>query len=227
MSKNPGYAVEAEGMSIVAIGSFNPAIFHPQWFERMDLIRQEEASDAKVEVVHPEITVFETEWFSVQVTSDRLAVATNDPGKYLPLKDLVQGTFRLLEHSPIRAFGFNSNRHVRLESSERWAQLQEQYAPRNRWCELLEEPRLRVLIMEGRRSDCEAKRIRVQVEPSARVDGGVFVNVNEHYAVADDEVAAPGAGTVLLQRILDARWREFRAFSDKVLEDLVVEGTQG
>jgi hypothetical protein len=60
---------ELEGLTIVVVGSFNPAIFHPAWFSRCNLIRQEEADSAKVEIVHSEVAQFSGDWFSVQRTS--------------------------------------------------------------------------------------------------------------------------------------------------------------
>lgn len=45
---------EIDGSSIVVLGSFNPAIFHPLWFKINQLIRPEEADSAKLEVTHPQ-----------------------------------------------------------------------------------------------------------------------------------------------------------------------------
>src|SRR6184192_974106 len=111
---------EFRSASLVALGSFNPAIFQPQWLGATKLIRQEEADKATIEVVHPEMTVFSTEWFKIEVTSGRFAILTDDPTKHLPLRDLAIGVFRVLEHTPITAMGFNSIHHFAMGSSEEW-----------------------------------------------------------------------------------------------------------
>src|SRR3954467_6321102 len=103
-----GYKPELREASIVALGKFNPAIFQPHWYAVSKLIRPEEAEKAKIEVIHNELTVFSTEWFKVEITQERFAISTPDPTKNLPLRDLAMGTFKILEHTPINAFGFNS-----------------------------------------------------------------------------------------------------------------------
>ena len=78
-----------DGASIVALGSFNPTIFQPAWFTFHKLIREDEGNEAKIEVIHPQATVFSTPWFGLQVTPDRFYLETLDPTKWLPLRDLV------------------------------------------------------------------------------------------------------------------------------------------
>jgi hypothetical protein len=95
------------------VGSFNPSIFQPLWFSQHNLIRNEEATAAKIEIIHPNATIFRTEWLSLQVTGNNFTALTEDPTKSLPLRDLVTGTFKLLEHTPLIAFGFNRFVHVR------------------------------------------------------------------------------------------------------------------
>ena len=92
---------DRQRMSIVALGSFNPAIFHPVWFARHKLIRDAEAEESKLKVMCPEITVVESEWFALQVTAERFSLETSDPRKFLPLRDLVTATFSILEHTPV------------------------------------------------------------------------------------------------------------------------------
>jgi hypothetical protein len=90
-----------ETLAIVAMGSFNPAIFHPAWFSGQGLIRKEEFETAKIEIVHRDVCHFAVEWFSLQVTGDRFAMQTGDPAKSQSLRDLVMATFTILEHTPI------------------------------------------------------------------------------------------------------------------------------
>ncbi len=97
--------IELQGVSIVALGSFNPAIFQPAWFSSNNLIRAEEAREANIQIIQGDVAIFSTEWFSIQVTHERFSLDTRDPSKWLPMRDLVIGTFTILSHTPVRAVG--------------------------------------------------------------------------------------------------------------------------
>ena len=101
---------EAESASIVLVGSFNPAILHPQWFAKHGLIPEGEAEAAQVAVVSPSLTVVQFTWFTLQVTDKWFTATTTDPSQYRALEECVSGTFALLEFTPIVAMGLNSER---------------------------------------------------------------------------------------------------------------------
>lgn len=53
-------------MTIVLVGAFNPRIFHPSWFGKHNLLREEEvdvATTAREVVVTPDLTIFNSGWF--------------------------------------------------------------------------------------------------------------------------------------------------------------------
>src|SRR5688572_8331526 len=100
------------GPSIVLLGSFNPAIFHPEWFARHGLLREDEGK-ADLDVVSPPVASFSLDWLKVQVTGDRFIATAEDVGHSLPLRDLVIGTFTYLEHTPIRGVGLNRLMHFK------------------------------------------------------------------------------------------------------------------
>src|SRR5437899_2220983 len=100
-------AVETGGSIIVFVGSFNPAIFQPSWFVRHNLMPAGEADKADVKMIHPQVCHFETERFVVQVTGERFLAGTKPSTHWAPLRDLVLGTFFLLEHTPVTAMGLN------------------------------------------------------------------------------------------------------------------------
>ncbi len=54
-------------VSIVLVGSFNPAIFQPMWFAANELIGRADAENAEVAVVHPDITQFRARQMSFVV----------------------------------------------------------------------------------------------------------------------------------------------------------------
>jgi hypothetical protein len=71
-------SVELGGMSIVAAGAFNPAIFHPWWFADKELLAENAIEEAlgKEFVAVRELAAFTADWLSVQVTLDQLVLST-------------------------------------------------------------------------------------------------------------------------------------------------------
>ena len=111
---------EVEGISVVLVGSFNPALYHPEWFGRMGLIRDDEVKAANLEVVHNEITSQMIGSIKIQVRSNQFLATTVNAADYEPLRDLVAGTFKSLSHTPIRMLGINFDAHFRMGSVDAW-----------------------------------------------------------------------------------------------------------
>ena len=110
----PGLKFHEETASIVLLGNFNPAIFHPEWLAAKQLIRSSEAAAAALDVVHAELAQFRMGWLRLTVTRDRFVAETSDPSHQAPLRDLVVGIFELLEHTPTTRLGLNRTVHVDL-----------------------------------------------------------------------------------------------------------------
>ena len=178
---------EIDGSSIVVIGSFNPAIFHPLWFKINQLIRPEEADVAKLEVTHPAVSVFSLEWFKLQVEKERFIVQTTDKANFGPISDLVLGTFSILDHTPVQALGINRVMHFKMDSREKWHAFGHLIAPKEVWQGIMERPGLRSLTMEDPRDD-PMGFTRVRIEPSKQIDPGIFIEVNNHYEIKDNNI---------------------------------------
>lgn len=175
-----------QGLSIVFVGDFNPKIFQPAWFSANNLIREKEAEDAKIEIVHPTIVVFKLDWLNVQITSDQFLMLTTQEPYYEVLRDLVLGTFRLLVHTPIRMMGININMHFQMGSTKEWHKFGNMLTPKEPWTDILKNPGMRSVIMEGSVQRDKLKGyIRVKVEPSTEVPDGVYFNINDHFEVTD------------------------------------------
>lgn len=214
---------EIQGVSIVALGDFNPAIFQPLWFSANNLLREEEANEAKVDIVHREATVFKTEWLTLQVTSGRYSVETLDPTMYQPLRDLALGTFGILEHTPIHAVGFNMNQHFRMPSEDAWNAFGDHYTQKDSWRGILTQPGMRTLVIEGKRDNCNANQIQVKIEPSRKAKHGVFIGVNEHYDVRSSEDSSPADRMEVLLKTLRDAWDEFLSYCGDVASHLFSE----
>ncbi len=145
--------LELQGATIVLLGSFNPAIFHPAWFAANDLLRQKEADNANIEVTHIEVAAFSTEWLQINCTRERFQATTIQQAFSESLRDLVLGILTLLSHTPVKAMGLNTEFHFRVPSERYWHDVGDRLAPKPDWVNILNNPGMRSLIMEGQRSD--------------------------------------------------------------------------
>jgi len=204
---------EIDGSSIVVLGSFNPAIFHPLWFKINQLIRPEEADSAKLEVTHPAVSIFSLEWFKLQVEMERFVVETTDKANFGPISDLVLGTFSILDHTPVRALGMNRVMHFKMDSIEKWHAFGHMIAPKDVWHGIMERPGLRSLTMEDPRDD-PLGFTRVRIEPSKRVDPGIFIEVNNHYEIKDNNIQN-------MLNILKGSWKEVLLKSESIANHLI------
>lgn len=213
---------EIEGMNIVFRGDFNPKIFQPAWFAAQDLIRNEEANEAKIEVIHATIAVFRLDWLEITVEPNRFYAATTLNPYFDILKDLVLGTFRLLSHTPIDKIGINYDSHFKIESEEKWHGLGHKLAPKDVWDKILIKPGLSSLAIKGERSDEYKGNITVRTEPSSRVrPHGVYISVNDHYELEESHNEL-GCNAIL--EILETNWKNScdraRTITDTILENV-------
>lgn len=202
-----------ESASIVLVGGFNPAILHPQWFARQELLRSSEADDAKVDMVSSALTAVRFAWFTLEVVGDRFTATTTDPAHYSALQECVAGTFELLEFTPIVAMGLNSERHVRASTGDAWGKLEDKLAPRDSWATVLPGPpgpTLQTLSVAGVRPNSPAERLNVTVEPSHRFSGGLYVRTNEHFQFND------GSDAKGPMKLLRENWAHALAYSNEI-----------
>jgi hypothetical protein len=201
------------GATLVFVGSFNPAILHPAWFAGQDLltdneverVEQKAAAEEAVFTVTPDVTVFETDWFILQATSDRLLLGATErrTESFLPLRDLAIGVLTILRHTPVEQMGMNHTRHMGL-SEGRWDAFSKALAPPKSWEGLLSsEPTLATLRVRMPRTTYDAAGfIAVTVEPSLRISDGVYVSVNDHV----DLPTSPTGGATAAVEVLRDHW---------------------
>ncbi len=190
---------ELEGISLVVVGNFNPAIFHPLWFAAHDVLSVDEANEAEVQLMSDELVIFNTEWFQWRAFAQRIMIDVSDLSRVREAVDLLTNTFNLLGHTPIKAFGLNRNCHVRLESFESLDHLLQTAAPPGLWSDVIKGPRPSSVTVESEveKTDSLQSRLEVQLERSKRVLPGLFAEINRHYQVRsarDDEQMIGGDG---------------------------------
>lgn len=174
------------GASIVLRGAFNPPIFQPAWFASEGLISAEESQDATKEVlVHREFVSFVSDSFDLQVTSDQFQVGTSRAPSFSVLRDVVVGTFTLLSHTPVKALGVNRFAHYLMPSEDDWHKLGQRLAPPSNWEGFLKKPGMASITILAKRPDDRYGSISITVEPSAKHHPGVYVAVNDHFAISE------------------------------------------
>ena len=79
---------EQGGCMIVLIGRFSPLLFSPLWFAGNNLISQDLADAAKLEVLHQEIAILQLGKIRMQVESNRFSAETAE-APWIDICDLI------------------------------------------------------------------------------------------------------------------------------------------
>ena len=159
--------------SIVFVGKFNPTIFQPQWFASHNLIPAEEADTADIKIIHAQVCHFETESLQLHVTTERFMAISKAAAPWLPLRDVVVGTFSILEHCPVTAMGMSRQMHFAVASTEEWRKIGDALAPKEGWNSVLGgRPGLMSLTVLGERRDLPGNPLQVEIQPSTRLGTG-------------------------------------------------------
>lgn len=210
--------IKISDLSVVLVGNFIPSIYHPSWFSKHKLMAESEASAATIDVVHPDITNFHTDWLTINVTDGRfMALCSRDDSIPL-LRDLVVGTFGLFAESPVRAFGINRQIHFQMPSEAAWNAIGHKLAPKEPWTGVLTSPGMLGVNMQGHRTGDYKGSVNVQVQPSSKVKFGTFVAVNDHFDLVKDKASGTGSDAT---NILKAVWQDSLDRVEKIAKAIV------
>lgn len=196
------FVPERQQYSIVLIGHFNPAMFHPDWFCKNEIISAEDAATALNEdsktplLLSNQLTMFNTTQFYVKIEPNRFQlVADKEPLD--TLKDFIINTLACLGSTDIRAYGYNYSAHYAIPSDEMYQMIGDNLAPKKYWGMLLGDEVTGVkrksgligLQMQKTKED-ERGKITLTFQPSAQLKRGVFIACNNHNVMKDDENSA-------------------------------------
>jgi hypothetical protein len=199
--------LEEDSAVVVLVGSFNPAIFQPAWFAAKGLIRESEAAGVENPLVAAEVSTFRADWLSVTVTRERFQAQASDPAHHLLLRDLVLGTFQLLEHTPITRLGINRAMHFRFSDTASWHAFGDFVMPKAPWDGLVEKPGLRSLLVEGARRDALLGRAYVRVEPSQKHPQSGYIEVTEDIRPEPDHA---NEATAYFMAVMQSDWERLQ-----------------
>lgn len=214
---------EAEGLDVVIVGAFNPAILHPEWFLHQGLIEEEDAAKAEVNVVSTEATDVQFAGLQFICVSDRLTVSTSNISHASRMQDLLLQIFSLLGHIPVKACGINAWVHYSVTDVEYWHKVGNILAPKDLiWRDVLEQPGMQSLTVKSPRAGEFAGEMNITVEPSRKFHPGIFVRSNYHYSVPADKLHSGSANQLIAfwksdwERALEGA----RRVSEKIFEKI-------
>jgi len=217
------HLAEIDSASIGMNGSFNPAIFQPHWLAAQKLIRPEEAKTAKITTIQPELADFSTEWFQLQVLQNRFLLLSADPRQFSPLRDLAAAIFSLLPHTPITKLGMHRLLHFQMRNKDQWHKLGHILAPKEPWSGILDRPGLLNVSIQGYSSEVPAGTAIIKLQPSTRVEFGVYIEMSEEFGPPSEGEAEE---IPWINRHLQAEWditmKFFEDSASRLLE--LVEG---
>jgi hypothetical protein len=213
-----GATVDIFGSSIVALGSFNPPIFTPDWFERNNLIGSADAQIARGDsslVISQNLTHVATEWFDLQVLHGRLAIESKTVLSP-QLKDLAVGMFSLLLQTPISALGLNFSGHYKFDTVDEYHRVGDVLAPKDIWNQLYPPEKnqsaglnnLTISIQPCKRTEVPKTKDRknITIQPSAKIKDGVYLSTNDHREIVVPENENVGSADIAL-RIIESNWQ--------------------
>ena len=220
---------EISGVGVVLLGDFNPAIFTPAWFALHGLLPESAADNAELQIGHPGLTVFSTEWLHLEVTTDRFQANTQH-GPYIRVRDIAVRVFgEHLHHTPLKALGINRDVGFRVAGQDVRDRIGRRLAPVEPWGRWVEELGLvsehggmRSLTMTNARPEGRPPggQVNVKVEPSVRIDNGragVYVSINDHYAIG----SADAKGRAQLMGFLEDDFDSSIQRSDSIIDHIM------
>jgi hypothetical protein len=208
-------STEMEGWNIVLLGNFNPTIFQPLWFAKHGLIGETEAQAAEVQIIRPELTIFKTGIFSINVTLERFQIDTVTAQAAEPIRDLVIGTFKVLQETPVAQMGINRHQHFKMGSVDDWHTVGHKVAPKTVWKDLIDNPGTRNLSIQGTLKDTSSKYVVFTLQPSTLVQPGVYVGMNAHYERPE------GASIFWLLETLNREWAPVQLKAKTVAQTVI------
>lgn len=202
---------EQHGNALLLEGSFNPKIFQPAWLAAQSLIREAEFESADIQILHEEVVAFTIDWARLEVRRDQLTVLST-PKSETPeqVRDLVLGMIQILDHTPVYSVALQFFAHYALKDQAERDKLGWTLVPPDPFKDNLQRPGMRTLKVLGRRpgaAEDDEDRVAVVIEPSARIrPNGVYVNVSDHYSLAEPSDSNVGAEPAI--GCIEERWKD-------------------
>lgn len=209
--------VERSELDIVLIGAFNPPIIVPFWLSNKSLIRESEAKDAKIKIIHPQIVEYTLDWALINITPTRFHIKSTKEPFFEIVRDLVASIFSILKETPISSFGYNYNYVVGLKNETRHYEFGNKLCPLSNWSNL-NDPRLNRLEILEAKSNLKEKGSTMTIIYAVKPDDtmyGVGITINDHYDFSLENSALQFNNTFVLEY-----WNNSQDIANNILKNL-------
>jgi hypothetical protein len=201
---------ELSSHTIVLVGKFAPSIFHPSWFANAGLIRKNQTDAAKIAIFSYEIVKYSIEWLDFTAQLGRITLTTAQEAYFEPLRDLVLGTFSILDQTPIQMLGINYQMHFTASSTLIWDDIEKKLRPSESAVSELPASRLESIRLSSVRPYNGFPGVfNFVVEPSSQFPDGVFISSNDHYEIKPFE---DSMGSHKVLDIIESEWQNSKGF---------------
>lgn len=219
---------ELENCNIVLIGSFNPAIFHPEWFVRQGLAGIEAVDPEKIKVVSRDVTECHVGPVKIICDDSRLALSVGNMVEAGKLQDLALGCLHVLAHVPISALGINHEALFKVDSEDHWHKIGHTLAPKEPvWNNLGKEPGMHQLVIQYVLQESPRLEMKVIVEPYPRngpKHPAILLRTNLHYQMSPpSDVPTNGESALSAIEFIHSRWKEATSHARKVANAIFKE----
>lgn len=209
--------IEVQGVAVVVLGSFNPPMYHPAFLAEVGVAPPLDDSGAAL-IITGDIAQFPVLHMTFSADRAKLEVQAPEP-PWESIRDLAVSALELAGSAPIRAVGINKRRHYALGSDDAWHAAGHTLVPKDMWEPMLVQPGTRRLDVEGTRPDGRDGRILVTVEPSLRVQNGLYIQVNDHFALGtEDDPARPDDAVSIISEVFKDSLDRADDIMDRLLE---------
>lgn len=204
------------GTTIVLVGEFDVSTAQPERLVKEGLIRQSDLVDLNVTAFFADVASYSISWLSVAVEPKRMALSTrrNSPLPE-PVRDFTVGFLEAMPGARISQLGLNSSRHFQVRNLATFNAIDNMAVPKEpMWTQLIEGPALRTVSVRGGRPGGRPGFVEIKVEPSLRVEQGMYVLVTDHFdAVGDSE-------PLELLDVLSTDWTERLAAAENIIDTI-------
>lgn len=168
-------------LSVVLVGNFNPSIVNPSWLAYKKLIRESEAENASIKIIHPEVSNFSLSFVDIHITSDKFILTCDNEADFDLTKDLVISVFTFLNETPISGIGLNHITHFGLQNKKQYDSFGSWLSPHSLWEGVLRDPKLLEIRIVEQFEDNNPVKNMVVISPSEKIKNfGVQFKLNYH-----------------------------------------------
>lgn len=218
-----------EEASIILVGSFNPKIFHPEWFIRKDIVEEwDYGQDDVVSLQDLSQVAFPNER-NLTVVLNQFSLKSQLSSNHLALKDLVTNTFSFLRETPISKMGMNFTSVIKIPDIEDWKRFGRDLAPQQPWENAIDyfddlTPEKKDLLgllnmtMSLPRPDDFKGYIRPRIQPTANLSEQTLTfSVNNHI----DFIESDEPSAIEMARILEESWEGSLSLANDIINKIM------